>query len=149
MRLQRHGFFEWRLDRLARFASVSLLGTLTTQLVLWLLVGRWNWHGAPANLFSVSMVSVPSYLANRHWVWERKRGQHSLRGEVLPYWTMAFAGLLLSTILAWLAYRSFPHAWAVSAANLAGFGVLWFGKFLLFDRFIFGDDATRADPMNQ
>lgn len=133
----------WQLSRLMRFAGVSLVGTIATHALLWLLVGRWNWHGAPANLVAVSLVSVPGYLANRHWVWERQRGQHSLRGEVAPYWAMSFSGLFLSTLFAWLAYRATPHAWAVSVANLSGFGVLWLAKFHLFDRFIFGDNGVR------
>jgi putative flippase GtrA len=135
----RGGFFHLRIERLLRFAGVSVLGTLTTQIVLWLLVGHWNWHGAPANVVAVLLVSIPTYLANRHWVWDRERGQHSFRGEVLPYWAMAIAGLALSTVFAWIAYRSTPHAWAVSAANMAGFGVLWLAKFFLFERFVFGD----------
>ena len=130
-------------QRLARFASVSFGATLATQAILWLLVAVWRWHGAPANLVAVSAVSVPAYLANRHWVWERDRGQHSLRGEVLPYWSMSLAGLILSTLFAWLAYRATPHAWAVSLANLAGFGVLWFAKFRIFDRFIFGPSISQ------
>ncbi len=134
----------WQLSRLLRFAGVSLVGTLATQALLWLLVGRWNWQGAPANLAAVSLVSLPGYLANRHWVWDRKRGQHSFRGEVAPYWAMSFSGLFLSTVFAWLAYRVTPHAWAVSVANLSGFGVLWLAKFHLFDRFIFGDNAVPA-----
>jgi putative flippase GtrA len=146
MRRRREGLFQWRMDRLLRFAGVSLLGTVGTQMLLWLLIEHWGWRGAPANLSAVSAMSLPSYWANRHWVWNRQRGQHSLRGEVLPYWGMAFAGLVLSTVFAWLAYRSFPHAWAVSVANLAGFGVLWVGKFALFDRFIFGHDPARDRP---
>jgi putative flippase GtrA len=131
-------FRGWQISRLLRFAGVSLTGTIATHSMLWLMVWRWDWHGAPANLAAVSVVSVPGYLANRHWVWERDRGQHSFRGEVAPYWAMTLSGLVLSTVFAWLAYRVTPHAWAVSVANLAGFGVLWLAKFHLFDRFIFG-----------
>lgn len=127
---------------MVRFAGVSVFGTIATQSLLWFLIRGWEWHGAPANVAAVSLVSVPGYLANRHWVWDRQRGQHSLRGEVLPYWGMTFAGLLLSTLFAWLAYRSFPYAWAVSVANMAGFGALWIAKFVLFDRFIFGTDPN-------
>lgn len=131
-----------------RFAGVSLMGTVGTQALLWVLIEHWSWRGAPANVVAVSLMSLPSYWANRHWVWDRQRGQHSFRGEVVPYWGMSFAGLVLSTLFAWLAYRYVPHAWAVSAANLAGFGALWIVKFALFDRYVFGADPGGVPPRN-
>jgi putative flippase GtrA len=98
---------------------------------------------------TVSVTSVMSYGLNRAWVWGH-RDAHSLRGEVLPYWGMVFAGLVVSTVLAALAYRFLAAAgWAVSLANLAGFGLLWGLKFLLLDRYVFhpsrrgrGDDPA-------
>lgn len=138
MPITNRSFFSGRLDRVARFASVSLAGTIGTQTILWDLVGQREWSGGPANFAAVSVVSVPAYFANRHWVWQRRRGQHSLRSEIVPYWVMAFSGLALSTLFAWLTYRVIPHAWAVSLANMAGFGMLWIVKFFVFDRYVFG-----------
>lgn len=120
-----------------RFVTVSISSTLLTLALVWWFVGALGWAGGRANFVAVCVSSVPSYLATRHWVWGMVRGNHSFRGEVLPYWGMSLLGLALSTVLAWLAYRVYPQAWAVSAANIAGFGALWVVRFLVFDRYLF------------
>ena len=110
---------------------------MLTLALVWWFIGRLGWAGGQANFVAVCLSSIPSYLATRHWVWGMTRGNHSFRGEILPFWGMSFAGLVLSTVLAWLAYRLFPHAWAVSLANVAGFGALWLVRFVVFDRYLF------------
>ena len=137
-----------RRARLARFAGVSAVSTVSTQACLFTLVDGLNVNGASANVVTVSVTSVMSYGLNRAWVWGH-RDAHSFRTEVLPYWGMVFAGLVVSTVLASLAYRFLAAAgWAVSLANLAGFGLLWGLKFLVLDGYVFhpsrratGDDS--------
>jgi putative flippase GtrA len=135
-----------RRARLARFAGVSVVSTLATQVCLFTLVDGFHVNGVSANVITVTVTSLLSYQLNRAWVWGH-RDAHSLRGEVLPYWLMVLAGLVVSTVLAGLAYRYLAAAgWAVSLANLAGFGLIWGLKFVVLDRYVFHPERrVRAD----
>jgi hypothetical protein len=70
-------------------------------------------------------------------------------GEVIPFWVIAAVGLLASTWAARLAEGTAPQltpsrlgqAVVVAAASLFAYGVLWVGKFVVFDRFLFGGAA--------
>ena len=135
----------WRspLGKLVRFAGVSLLGTLITQILLFVLVDGFGWAGVPANVVAVVVSTVPAYFLNRAWVWGHE-GQHSLHRQVLPYWGLSLAGLLISTFFAWLAYRAVHRGWAVSLANLGGFGLLWVVKYRVLDRYLFHPNASSS-----
>lgn len=122
-----------------RYVSVSGFGTVITQALIWLFHGRLGWGGAPTNVAAVCISSVPCYWLNRRWVWG-KRDRNSLRREVVPFWAMALAGLVLSTIFAAIADAVWHSTLAVSGANIAGFGVLWVAKFLVLDTYLFGSE---------
>jgi putative flippase GtrA len=125
-----------------RYVTVSVSCTLITQVLLFAFVDGWGLDGATANVLAVCIASVPGYLGNRAWVWG-KRGDHSMSREAIPYWGMNLAGLVLSTVFAAIAYRVHDAGWAVSLANMAGFGTLWVAKFLVLDEYLF---ATQLDP---
>jgi putative flippase GtrA len=131
------------LIRLVRFASVSAVAVVLTQSVLWLLNGPLGWVGWVANVVAVGVAAVPAYLLNRAWVWA-KEGPHSVSREIVPFWTYTFCGLALSTLLVAIADEVWGTTVAVQLANLAGFGVLWVGKFILLDRVLF---RTEPAPM--
>ena len=124
--------------KLVRFAGVSLLGTVLTQVMLFVLVDGFGWSGVPANITAVVVSTVPSFFLNKAWVWSHD-SKHSLHRQVLPYWGLSLAGLVLSTFFAWLAYRAVRSGWAVSLANLGGFGLLWLVKFRVLDLYLFPD----------
>jgi hypothetical protein len=71
------------------------------------------------------------------------RGAHSVRSEIIPFWTLALLGLILSTALAEIADRLFESPLAVSAASLFGYLVVWVIKFLVLNR-IFERSARRV-----
>ena len=123
--------------KLLRFAGVSVVALVVTQGTLFLLNGVFGWPGVAANLVAVCVAAVPAYLLNRAWVWE-KNGRHSVRGEIVPFWTYNLLGLLFSTMLVALADAWFGTTWSVQLANLVGFGVLWVGKFLFLEKVLFG-----------
>jgi putative flippase GtrA len=125
----------------ARYLAISVFSTAITQVLIFLFVDGFGWHGAVANVAAVCISSVPSYLLNRRWVW-RKVGAHSLSREVAPFWLMNLLGLALSTIFAAIAYHIWGTGLAVSLANMAGFGVLWIAKFLVLDTYLFRQDSA-------
>ena len=53
--------------------------------------------GLLASRFGLS--AIPAYLLSRYWVWQ-KRGKNHFWREVVPFWSLAFVGLLaLAAIL--------------------------------------------------
>ena len=131
-----------------RYVTVSLFGTVTTQILLWFTHGKLGWSGVAANIFSVTVTSVPAYFLSRYWIWG-KNDKNRFWGEVVPFWGLAVAGLILSTLFVAVAglilstlFVAVASHWSdstivVSLANLAGFGVLWVAKFLILDEVLF------------
>ena len=119
-----------------RYVSVSLFGTVTTQILLWFTHGKLGWSGVASNIFSVTVTSIPSYFLSRYWIWG-KNDKNRFWGEVMPFWGLAVAGLILSTLFVAIASQWSDSTIVVSLANLAGFGVLWVAKFLILDEVLF------------
>lgn len=132
--------------RLWKFASVSVISTGLTQIVLFgtyqvLKLGS----AVECNVIATVVASVPAYFLNRNWTWG-KRGKSDLWREVIPFWVIAFVGLVLSTAMVALAakHNPFPHgslkaALFVNLANLCTYGLIWVGRYFIFNRYMFGD----------
>ena len=130
------------VQRVARCLSVSVG---TTALSAAILVALTLGAGVPAGMANVIAVGcgiVPSYYANRSWVWGR-RGRSDWLREVAPFWALSLAGLALST-LAVASVATLTASWSTSAralalpvANLSVFGALWVVQFVLLDRVLF------------
>lgn len=129
--------------KLLRYSAASLVGAVVGQSCLLFFYKVVGLPGVVANFLAVALSSVPAYLINRYWVWQ-KRDRNSLRGEVVPFWGMAFAGLVLSSIFVVIVDDRTDWVPAIQAANLAGFGVLWVAKFLVLDKVLFAE--TGRDP---
>ncbi len=133
-----------RVERLGRYSAVSVMNVVITQVLLQLALAT-SMPAVAANLFAVGLSAVPAYLVNRRWVWG-KQGPHSIAREIVPFWSYAFLGLAVSTIaVAWADARWHSNL-AVSIANIASFGVLWAAKFVLLDRWMFGDRGRTPLP---
>jgi putative flippase GtrA len=141
-----------------RYSMVSVVGVGVHQMIL--IVGHAfaGMSGITANVLAATVASVPAFLLNKRWVWNRL-DRTSFHRQVLPFWAFTIAGLLLSTAFVAVADAWTSSTLAVSAASIAGFGVLWVAKFLFLDEIMFraapGPDAevapgaeraTAADP---
>lgn len=116
-----------------RYAAVSVINIFNHQTLLYIAHSIWEWSGGLANVFAACVSAVPGYFLSRAWVWQRS-GNHSLRGEVLPFWGIALAGLIVSSVMAEGADRAFESALAVAIASLVGYLIVWIVKFFLLDR---------------
>lgn len=116
-----------------RYVAVSAVNIVNHQILLNVANSVWGWGGGVSNVFAAVVASVPAYLLSRYWVWE-VRGANSLRAEVLPFWIIALAGLVLSTALAEMADRTFGSGIWVALASLFGYFVVWVLKFIVLDR---------------
>lgn len=135
-----------------RYSMVSVVAVLCSQVILALTFGVLHWSARSANMTAVGLSAVPSYWLNRAWVW-KKTDRSSMLREVVPFWAMAFIGLVFST---WAADFAATHASSLSssrgvqtvivmAASLAAFGVLWIGKFVVLNRVLFVHDGEASE----
>ena len=132
------------LRKLAKYGAVSAIATPINIVILTVLADFFGWDPTLANIIAVSISAVPSYFLNRAWVWQVD-GVISFRREVLPFWILAFFGLVLSTILVRFVTNHTDITGAAQAANVAGFAVLWIAKFFILDRWLFSGDDNGQD----
>jgi putative flippase GtrA len=139
--------------RMFRYTMVSVASTAVSLGVLAVVFGLLHlWSEVPSAIFANAVATVPSYYLNRRWAWG-KSGRSHLVKEVLPFWAASFAGLVLSTLAAaWARHftqaHNFHHFGAtvvVLAANLTAYGLLWVGKFLVFNRLFRDHQETAAE----
>jgi putative flippase GtrA len=120
-----------------RYTLTSVVSVFVTQVLLALLYVVVSLSAKWANIWAVSLASIPSYVLNRNWAWG-KRGRSHLFREVIPFWALALIGLAFSTWAADWAESTFNgRALFVNAASLAAFGILWVGKFIIFNEVLF------------
>ncbi len=116
-----------------RYLAVSVINIFNSQALLFLANSVWGWPGGWANVFAASLASIPAYLLSRAWVWE-KRGSHSMRREVLPFWVITLIGLVVSSVAAALADRQFGAGLLVNVASLGAYFIVWVAKFVILNR---------------
>lgn len=134
-----------------RYTLVSVISVVVSQIALIILLGLFHWTAKSANIAACVVGGVPSYTLNRRWAWG-KTGKSHIWKEHLPFWTLTFLGLALSTWAAdfaetWSKERFDSHlvlTGTVAGASLAAFGVLWVGKFLIFNKILFVDRAPQS-----
>ncbi len=156
----------WRLrktpdgKKMFRYTMVSVISTVVSFVTLGLVYGVFRvWTEVPSTLFANVVAAVPSYYLNRRWAWG-KTGRSHIRKEVLPFWGLSIAGMLLSILTSSEARRIgvdyFDHDHLIRTAivegmNLFAFGVLWLVKFVVFQRLFrvapTGDAAASGAPL--
>jgi putative flippase GtrA len=132
-----------------RYSAVSVIGVVVTEA---LLIGFLTADIEPwiSNVLAVSIASLPAYLLNRAWVWN-KSGSHSFSREVAPFWGMSLLGLLLSTIAIVIVSDYTEATIVIAFTNLAAFGVLWVAKFMILEKVLFthepvGEALAESEP---
>lgn len=123
--------------KVMRYSAVSMIAVPTTQGILLFCQYVLGWNGIEANTMAMAITMVPAYVLNRYWVWGKK-DKNSFATEILPFWGMTLLGLVLSTICVAYAESHFESPLAVNVANAVGFGLVWFLKFALLDKMMFG-----------
>lgn len=123
--------------RAIRYSTVSLFGVVTTNILLFIMLHALDMKPGWANFVSVSIISIPAFLLNKHWVWG-KRGRAHLRREVIPFWAFTVAGWILSTLAVVMIYDWTENKTASQIGNIIGFGILWVLKYLFLDKIMFG-----------
>lgn len=130
--------------KVLKYALVSVITVLVTQIMLAFAFGVMNWAARPSNVLASSVAAVPAYFLNRMWTWG-KRGRSHLMKEVVPFWALVFIGLVFSTWAVGLAEdvaqdatESHPlRTLIVMGGQFVAYGLLWVVKFMIFNRLMF------------
>ncbi len=129
-----------------RYSITSVISTGVTLVVLSITYGVLRlWSPVVCSVVANMVAAIPSYYLNRNWAWEKTSRSHLLK-EVLPFWSLTVLGIVLSLASVALADRysylvtssHFGKSILVDMANVAAFGVIWVGKFLAYNRYLFG-----------
>jgi putative flippase GtrA len=141
-------------SKLWRYASVSVITTILSLSLLYVFYRVVDVGSAMvANVIATVITTIPSYYLNRTWAWG-KSGKSHLWREVVPFWVIAALSLVVSTVAVGAAAHEAHHLSAshhvqtllVELANLVTYGVMWIGKFVLFNRILFKKPAPIASP---
>ena len=119
--------------KLLRYFGVSAFNLVFGQSLLFFFHSIVDWPGWVANIAAVMISAVPAYLLSRHWVWQQ-RGRNRFKTEVLPFWSMAFLGLTISTVAVAVVDNRYDGALPVQLASVGSFFVVWIMKFFVLDR---------------
>jgi putative flippase GtrA len=147
--------------RLWKYASVSIVSTIVSQVVLFVTYHVYDvGHSAMVcNVIATAVASVPAYYLNRTWTWG-KTGRSRVWREVVPFWTISFSAMVISTAAVGVAAHNadriasgpLDRALIVNAANLLTYACIWTARYLIFNRYLFGarsDNWTRATQHEQ
>jgi putative flippase GtrA len=139
--------------RMVRYSLVSVVSVIVSQVVLFVTYTVLRvWTAVGCNFIACAVATGPSYYLNRNWAWGKSGKSHVWR-EVVPFWALAFLGLVFSLwAVAFAAARAHEvtdsrlgQGLLVNAAALAAFGVLWVGKFILFNKVLFAHSPDELE----
>jgi putative flippase GtrA len=129
--------------KLFRYAMVSVISTVVTFAVLGILFYALKlWSEEPDNVLANVAGIFPSYYLNRSWAWG-KTGPSHLWKEIVPFWAMSFAGIVLALGAGIAAHHvsvnvlhlhRLGRTMVLYGVNVFAFGVLWVAKFLVINK---------------
>lgn len=98
-----------------------------------------NW--VAASVASAALLTVPNFFANKYFVW-KETSKENIRTQAIVFWVAAMLGVTFATGLTYLVDLWIDgHGWfekvAVFFAQLTGFGIVWLGRYVILDRWIF------------
>jgi putative flippase GtrA len=139
--------------KMFRYSMASVVAVITSVVFLVLFNGVLGWRAWISSTLSTAIATVPSYELNRKWAWG-KTGRGHLMREVLPFWSLSFIGWAFSTLcVRWVEsyaiHHHFHHALktaTVTVVYVGAFGVLWIGKFIIFNKILFAHRPGDLPP---
>jgi putative flippase GtrA len=139
--------------RIWKFAAVSVVSTIVSQSLLFAFYPHVVGSAMGSNVIATSISTVPAYYLNRRWTWG-KRGRSHLWKEVVPFWVLAFVGLVVSTLIVGIAATNADRVSSsaefrnvvVHLANLFAYGIIWVARYAILNKFLFGPDTQHRGP---
>jgi putative flippase GtrA len=132
--------------RKLRYAGVSVASVPIGQGLIQVL-GLWLDNYAAASMLTAAIVTVPSFFILKYFVWPDRSGEN-LGGQMLAFWAAMMLAFSLATLFAYVIDHAAAdqtrliRGTAVFCSQLLAFGIVWVGRYLVLDRWLF---KLRAD----
>lgn len=120
---------------LMRYLAVTLVAS-PAAFGLFVMFLQLGWRPVLANLASASLVSAPTYVVSRRWVW-------SLRHHVGPvsdaakYWITTVINVVCSSVAVAVVGSTGASSSVLSITPIVVYTALWFVRFVYLDRVLF------------
>ncbi|EUA11877.1 gtrA-like family protein [Mycobacterium kansasii 732] len=133
-----------------RYTAVALVFLPIGQGLIQVL-GPWLNSYTIASLLAAAIATVPNFFANKHFVWRVASGKKSamnLHHQVLVFWTAVMLAVGLATYFTYLVdnamagHTTTVHGIVVFLVQMLGFGLVWIGRYLILDRWLFREIRT-------
>jgi putative flippase GtrA len=139
--------------KLFRYSMASVVSVAVSLVCLVIFNGLFGWSAWVSATLATAIAAIPSYELNRKWAWG-KSGPGHLWKEVVPFWVLAFIGWGFSTLCVHLMesyakhhhYSHVARTSVVAVVYVGSFGVLWIGKFILFNKVLFAHHPEDLPP---
>jgi len=105
-------------------------------------LGPWLDDYTAASLLAAAIATVPNFFANKHFVW-RVTSRENLHRQMLVFCVVVMLGVSLATLFTYLVETvvvdetTLIRGTAVFCAQILGFGIVWMGRYLILDRWLF------------
>ena len=128
--------------RFSRYTSLSLLTVPVGYGLLLLARSIWNVNAGLLNLAVGTVLTPPSFLLYRRFVWHERTGKGML-AEMFAFWQLVIvwaiaSGVFIAMADAWWGARGL----ILVAAWLMGQGGLFIGRYIWLDRVTFSNPET-------
>lgn len=134
-----------------RYAGVSLVFVPVGQLLIQVLGALvFDRNYTTASIVAAAILTLPNFFANKYIVW-RATSRDGLRTQVIVFWVAAMLGVTFATTFTyvvelWVHGKGWIEPVAVFFAQLAGFGIVWVGRYVILDRWLFKVTHHGAEP---
>jgi putative flippase GtrA len=125
-----------------RYLGVSLFFVPVGQVLIQVIGRLLDRNYTAASIISAAILTLPNFFANKYLVW-KNTDKDRLRTQVLVFWVAAMLGVTLATLLTFAVERlvtdqsPLVESLAVVVAQLVGFGIVWVGRYLVLDKWLF------------
>lgn len=128
-----------------RYTAGSVVATVCSEVTLLAAYGLFGAGPEVASSAAWVAGALPNYLLNRRWAWKRREGERRVRQAVV-YWSITVATAALAVlattgadgvIRGHVADRG-QRALLLGIVYLAVYGIAFIGKFVVFDKWVFG-----------
>jgi len=128
--------------RFTRYTSLSLLTVPVGYGLLLAARSIWDVNAGLLNLAVGTVLTPPSFLLYRKFVWHERVGKGML-SEMFAFWQLVMVGAIASGVFiavadAWWGARGLT----IVAAGLLGQGALFIGRYIWLDRVTFSSPKT-------
>ncbi len=137
-----------QVAKLARYSATSVVAFAVSEATLLVLYGSGAMTATVAALTANLVVTVPSYLMSRYWIW-KDADRARVGRQVVLYWTTSAVCIALTSLatgaIATLAPAGHRFHLAVVAVGFPVVtGVFWLAKFAVYQWIIFPSSTPTA-----